>query len=208
MTTGVRAQDLRLPPAPPGLTVGLYGGTFDPPHEAHRLVAETALRRLSLDRVWWMVTPGNPLKDHGRLASLERRIAASRALARDPRIVVTGFEAGTGLAYTADMLAWLMARRPDVRFVWIMGGDSLAGFHHWRDWPDIVRRLPIAVVDRPGATLSTLSAPMARAFARHRLREHDARALPFRPAPAWVYLHGPRSALSSTAIRERLLAPT
>lgn len=208
MTSGPADSDLRLPPATPGLTIGLYGGTFDPPHEAHRLVAETALRRLRLDRLWWMVTPGNPLKDHGRLPPLENRIAASRAVARHPRIVVTGFEAGTGLAYTAQTLGWVMRRRPGVRFVWIMGGDSLAGFHHWRDWPDIVRRLPIAVVDRPGATLSTLSAPMARAFARQRLPEHDAPALAHRSAPAWVYLHGPRSALSSTAIRERLLAPS
>lgn len=201
MTARTRPEDLRLPPAPAGLTVGLYGGTFDPPHAAHKLVAETALKRLGLDRLWWMVTPGNPLKDHGRLPPLASRIAASRALLSDRRIVVTGFEAGAGFAYTADTLRWVLARRPGVRFVWVMGGDSLAGFHHWQDWPDIVRRLPIAVIDRPGATLSTLSAPMARTFASARLPETRAAALPFASAPAWVYLHGPRSSLSSTAIR-------
>lgn len=207
MTQDAAAADLRLPPAVPGLRIGLYGGTFDPPHAAHKLVAETALRRLGLDRLWWMVTPGNPLKDHGRLPPLGARIAASRALLTDRRIVVTGFEGGTGLAYTADTLAWVMARRPGVSFVWVMGGDSLAGFHHWRDWRTIAHRMPIAVVDRPGATLSPLSAPMARLFAARRLPEHEAGALPGRPAPAWVYLHGPRSALSSTVLRAAL-SPT
>lgn len=208
MSAGTRPEDLRLPPAPAGLTVGLYGGTFDPPHAAHKLVAETALKRLGLERLWWMVTPGNPLKDHGRLPPLADRIGASRALLTDRRIVVTGFEARAGFAYTADTLRWVLERRPGVNFVWVMGGDSLAGFHHWRDWPDIVRRLPIAVVDRPGATLATLSAPMARTFARHRLPEERAAALPFSPAPAWVYLHGPRSALSSTAIRSASATPS
>ncbi|WP_245195794.1 nicotinate-nucleotide adenylyltransferase [Aureimonas populi] len=183
------------------MRIGLFGGSFNPAHAGHLLVAQTALRRLSLDRVWWMVTPGNPLKDRDALRPLAERIAASRALTRDPRILVTAFEARHGRTYTADTLEMVLALRPGVSFVWIMGADSLAGFHHWRHWPRIARTLPICVVDRPGGTLSPLHAPMARAFARHRLREERAALLPSLPPPAWVFLHGPRSPLSSTALR-------
>ena len=201
MVPGLSAADLRLPHTESGMTVGLFGGSFDPPHEGHLLVAETALRRLRLDRLWWIVTPGNPLKQHDRLNSLSERIATSRRLARDPHIDVTAFEAAHRIRYTADTLALLRQRRPDVRFVWIMGADSLASFHRWQDWRKIVRTMPIAVVDRPGATLAILSSPMAKTFSRFRLSEADAAALPFRKAPAWVFLHGPRSPLSSTALR-------
>ena len=148
-----------------------------------------------------MVSPGNPLKDTGALRPLAERVSASRALVTDRRIVVTAFEATNGCTYTADTLEQVLDRRPGVSFVWIMGGDSLAGFHNWKDWPRIARTLPIAVVDRPNATLAPLYAPMARTFAAHRLKERDAGALASRAAPAWVYLHGPRSPLSSTTIR-------
>ncbi|WP_224008085.1 nicotinate-nucleotide adenylyltransferase [Aureimonas sp. SA4125] len=195
------AADLRLPHTESGMTVGLFGGSFDPPHAGHLLVAETALRRLQLDRLWWMVTPGNPLKRHERAHSLGERIAASRRIARDPHIDVTAFEVAHRIRYTADTLALVRRRRPDVNFVWIMGADSLASFHRWQDWRGIARTMPIAVVDRPGATLSILSSPMAKTFARFRLGEENASALPFRKAPAWVFLHGPRSPLSSTALR-------
>ncbi|WP_246333519.1 nicotinate-nucleotide adenylyltransferase [Aureimonas mangrovi] len=183
------------------MRIGLFGGSFNPPHGGHLLVAETALRRLGLDRVWWMVTPGNPLKDRGQLRPLAERIAASRALSQDRRIVVTGFEARLRSAYTADTLALLRARNPDVAFVWVMGADSLAGFHHWRYWERIATTVPIAVVDRPDATLSPLYAPLAQRFRRARLPEALAASLPSRAAPSWVYLHGPRSSLSSTALR-------
>ncbi|GGD42895.1 putative nicotinate-nucleotide adenylyltransferase [Aureimonas glaciei] len=197
----VAAADLRLPHTESGMTVGLFGGSFDPPHAGHLLVAETALRRLQLDRLWWIVTPGNPLKRHERTHSLGERIAASRHIAAEPRIDVTAFEAAHRLRYTADTLALVRQRRPDVHFVWVMGADSLASFHRWQDWRGIVGTMPIAVVDRPGATLSILSSPMAKTFSRFRLSEADGAALPFRKAPAWVFLHGPRSPLSSTALR-------
>jgi nicotinate-nucleotide adenylyltransferase len=201
VTQALAPSDLRIPHCEAGMRIGLFGGSFNPPHGGHLLVAETALRRLSLDRVWWMVTPGNPLKNHGELRPLADRIAASRALSQDRRIVVTGFEQQLGIAYTADTLSLLRARNPDVAFVWLMGADSLAGFHHWRDWQRIAATVPIAVIDRPGATLSPLHAPMAQRFGRARLPETLAASLPTRPAPCWVYLHGPRSSLSSTALR-------
>ena len=200
---GVASSDLRIPPAPAGLRIGLFGGSFNPPHEGHVLVAETALRALRLDRVWWMVTPGNPLKDHGDLAPLAERIALSRGIARDPRIVVTAFEAGHRVRYTADTVALVRARRPAVRFVWLMGADGLRSFHRWQQWRTIMRCVPIAVVDRPGHTLSHLSSKAAIAFAAARVDETDAALLPGMTPPAWTFLHGPRSAASSTEIRGR-----
>lgn len=192
---------LKMPSTAPGMRVGLFGGSFNPPHEGHLLVARLALRRLRLDRLWWIVTPGNPLKDHRALAPLPERIAASRHLAADPRIDVTAFEAAHRIRYSADTVALVRRKRADVRLVWIMGADSLASFHLWQDWRRIVRTLPIAVIDRPGATLAFLSSPMATAFRQVRIAEAAAAALPCRAAPAWVFLHGPRSPLSSTAIR-------
>ncbi|WP_234854640.1 nicotinate-nucleotide adenylyltransferase [Sinorhizobium meliloti] len=183
------------------MAVGLFGGSFNPPHDGHALVAETALRRLGLDQLWWMVTPGNPLKDHNHLAPLGERIAMSEKIARNPRIKVTAFEQALGQSYTARTLEVIRARNRDVRFVWVMGADNLKNFHRWQDWRKIVATFPIAVVDRPGSTLAYLSSPMARAFSSARVDEDDAGTLAFRRAPAWTFIHGPRSGLSSTALR-------
>lgn len=190
-----------MPKAMPGMRVGLFGGSFNPPHAGHWLVAEIALRRLRLHQLWWMVTPGNPLKSHGELVSLEERLEASEAIAPDPRVKVTAFEATYGLSYTAETLALIKRRNAGVRFVWIMGADNLAGFHRWQDWQTIARTFPIAVIDRPGSTLSYLSAKMAQTFARARVDETDAALLATMRAPAWTFIHGPRSSLSSTALR-------
>lgn len=189
------------PPAAPGQRIGLYGGSFNPAHAGHLHVGRTALRRLRLDRVWWLVTPGNPLKDPGQLAPLDERIAQARRVATDPRIIVTGFEAAIGSRYTVETLVWLRRHRPDLRFVWIMGADSLGSFHRWRRFEEIARLMPIAVIDRPGHTLTAPAARAARRYADARLPEFEAPALPSRKPPAWVFLHGPRSALSSTALR-------
>jgi nicotinate-nucleotide adenylyltransferase len=197
---------VRLPPGAPGLRVGLYGGSFNPAHAGHLHVSRLALRRLALDRVWWLASPGNPLKDRTVLAPLEERVASARVVARDPRVAVTGFETEIGSRYTRDSLAWLVPRRPELRFVWIMGADSLASFHRWRGWRDIAAAVPIAVIDRPGFTLRAAAAPAARALARYRLDESDAALLADTAPPAWVFLHGPRSDLSSTALREALLS--
>ncbi|HXY57830.1 MAG TPA: nicotinate-nucleotide adenylyltransferase [Methylocystis sp.] len=191
----------RLPPHPPGLRVGLFGGSFDPPHEGHLLVSEIALRRLRLDRLWWLVSPGNPLKDMSGRASLEARIEACRKLARHPRIVVSALEAEIGTRFTYDTLRYLHQRCPGVRFVWIMGADNLLGFHRWRHWREIAALAPIAVIDRPRATLKTQGAKAARSLALYRLPEHDAPRLAATPPPALVLLHDRRLAHSSTALR-------
>jgi nicotinate-nucleotide adenylyltransferase len=192
---------IRLPPHASGLRIGLFGGTFDPPHAAHRAACLLAMHRLDLDRVWWLVTPGNPLKDTRGLAPLADRIAAARALANHPRIDVTGVEAAMRTRYTYDTIAQLVARCPGVHFVWIMGADNLRSFHRWQNWRGIAALVTIAVVDRLGPSLYATGGIAGQALARFRLPEQAASALPRRRPPAWVYLHGLKSPLSSTALR-------
>ena len=183
------------------MRIGLLGGSFNPPHRAHRLISETALKRLNLSQVWWIVTPGNPLKDHADLAPLAERIRLSRGVARHPRIKVTAFEAALGAAYTTQTLTWLCERLPRVRFVWLMGADNLASFHRWNDWRSIFEIMPIAVEDRPGWRHRALASHAAARFARYRIPEDMAAMLPHLPPPAWCYMSGPLSKLSSTALR-------
>lgn len=197
----VPARYLRMPHVAKGMQIGLFGGSFNPPHAGHALVAEIALRRLALDQLWWMVTPGNPLKNAGELAPLAERIRLSEDIAADPRIKVTAFEAAFRVRYTADTLALVRSRNPGVEFVWVMGADSLRDFHRWQRWREIAMTFPIAVIDRPGSTLSYLSSVVAKTFDYARVDETDAPRLARMKAPAWTFIHGPRSTLSSTAIR-------
>jgi nicotinate-nucleotide adenylyltransferase len=190
-----------MPHVEKGMAVGLFGGSFNPPHDGHALVAEIALRRLALNQLWWIVTPGNPLKKAGDLAPLAKRVRWSEAVAGDPRIKVTAFEARHRIRYTADTLALVKARNSGVNFVWIMGADSLRDFHRWQRWRKIATTFPIAVIDRPGSTLSFLSSVTAKAFEHARVDEADAPRLARMKPPAWTFIHGPRSSLSSTALR-------
>lgn len=202
----VRSQALALPQAWPGQAIGLFGGSFDPVHEGHRMASLAAMRRLRLDAVWWLVTPGNPLK--AAPSDLPRRLRAAAKAARHPRIRVTGAEAILATRFTADTLAKIVAMRPGVRFVWLMGADNLAQFHRWRDWEKIAALMPIAVYDRPGSTFSAPNAPAARALSLHRVPEREAATLARRRPPAWIFLHGRRSAVSSTALRRAGRAAT
>jgi nicotinate-nucleotide adenylyltransferase len=191
----------RLPQAAPGQIIGLLGGSFNPPHAAHRLISEVALKRLGVAKVWWIVSPGNPLKQRAETAPLAQRLILCREIARNPHIVVTGFEADLNSPYTASTLAHLRARTPLVRYLWIMGADNLAQFEHWQRWREIFTMVPIVVVDRPGWRLKALASKAARAFAGSRVPEADARSLAYRPPPAWTFLTGPLSSISSTALR-------
>jgi nicotinate-nucleotide adenylyltransferase len=190
-----------MPHVEKGMQVGLFGGSFNPPHTGHALVAEIALRRLGLDQLWWMVTPGNPLKSVKELAPLAERIRISEKIMHDPRVKVTAFELRHHIRYTADTLALVKERNPGVDFVWIMGADNLKDFHRWQRWRQIAMTFPIAVIDRPGSTLSFLSSVVAKTFDYARIDEGDAPLLARMKAPAWTFIHGPRSLLSSTAIR-------
>lgn len=193
---------MTLPPAAPGMRIGLFGGSFNPPHEGHRLVALQCLRRLKLDRVWVLVSPGNPLKDHSELAPLADRLAATRETMRHPQIEVTDFEAARGFRYTWQTVEFLTRTAPATRFVWLMGGDSLAGFDRWERWQDIAGALPMAIYARPGAGFRATRSRAALALAAYRLPEAQASALPDAAPPAWVYLRGVMSAQSSTALRK------
>jgi nicotinate-nucleotide adenylyltransferase len=164
-------------------------------------VALLALRRLRLDRVWWLVSPGNPLKDHSRLAAAVERMRVAHRIARHPRMAISAIEADLAVRFTVETVRYLVRRCPGVRFVWIMGADSLASFHRWRSWREIANLVPIAVVDRPGWTLKAPASPSAHMLAPFRLSETSASGLADRTAPAWTFLHGPRSSLSSTALR-------
>ncbi len=190
-----------LPPFSRGMRIGLFGGTFNPPHAGHALVCELALKKLGLDRIWLMVSPGNPLKSREGLPSLSQRMAAARRLIRDPRVVVTGFEAEISAVYSFQTVDFLRRSCPGVHFVWIMGADNLAGFFRWRRWREIARKMPILVVDRPGATHRAERGLAASWFAGRRLPESQAKNLALRRPPALIVLHGPRSALSSTELR-------
>ena len=199
---------VRLPRFAPGQSIGLLGGSFNPPHAGHRLISELALRRLRLDRLWWLATPGNPMKSQAGLEEMRHRIAAARLLTHDPRIAVTGFEAEIGSRYTYDAIVWLRRRAPNVRFVWIMGADNLSQFHLWRNWREIADLAPILVIDRPGWTLRALASRAAIALAPFRRPESDAPRFAFLKPPALLFLHGPRSGLSSTALRQAAHAQT
>ena len=159
-----------------------------------------ALKAFGLDRVWWLVSPGNPLKPDAP-ADLARRLAAARAIMAHPRVEVTDLEARLGTRYTAATLEALKARWPGVRFVWLMGADNLAGFHRWQRWDEIMRLVPVGVLARPGDQLRAGLSPAARRFARWRLPQHEARALPFRDPPAWTLVSGRMLDLSSSELR-------
>ena len=191
-----------LPALRRGARLGLFGGSFDPAHDGHLAVAEAARRACRLDGVLWLVTPRSPLKADQAYAPMRERMAGAAALARGRAwLHVSGIEARIGTRFTADTIPALRARRPDLRLVWIMGADSLASFHRWRDWRGIARAVPILVVSRPGHALPALTSPAARALGRWRLPPGAAPRLPDAAPPAWVYLPGISVPVSSTALR-------
>ena len=176
------------------MRIGLLGGSFDPAHGGHLYVSDIAKKALKLDYVWWLVSPGNPLKPAPD--ALAVRLKRARLLARDQRIIVTGIEQRLLTRYTIDSVTALKRRFPHVRFIWLMGSDNLEQFSRWRRWRDIAAQLPIAVVRRPGSVLASLHAPLAR-------RQGLVRNLG--PAPSLLVLDGPRSRESSTELRARAL---
>lgn len=189
-----------FPMARPGMVIGLFGGSFDPPHAGHVNLTRHALREFGLDRIWWLVSPGNPLKRDGP-APVARRVAAARAIMRHPRVTVTDVEVHLGTRFTAQTLARLTALYPGVRFVWLMGSDNLASFHHWDHWKDILRSVPIGVIVRPGSGLRARLSPAAQRFRSARVRETASQTLGQRTAPAWCMIDVPMMAVSSSAIR-------
>ena len=194
---------LKLPPFGRGQRIGLFGGSFNPAHRGHYMVALFALKRLKLDYVWWLVSPQNPLKDPRETSEYVERLVYARRIARHPRFIVTDFEHQMNTRYTAETLASLKGALGKANFVWIMGADSLSNLHRWHHWLDIVAALPRAVLARPGYSMRALGSPAATRFAAQRVQEQNAASVVTRGAPHWVFLTMPLRKESSTAIRKR-----
>lgn len=191
-----------FPNARPGMRIGLLGGSFDPAHEGHAHITREALKRFGLDEVWWLVSPGNPLKARGP-APMEDRLARARHVIQHPRVRITDLEARLGTRYTFATLAAIMESYPGVQFVWLMGADNLAEFHRWENWRDIMGLVPIAVMARPGQRISARLSSAARMFRAHKLKSREAMRIAGMMPPAWVFVNVPMSDLSSTRIRAR-----
>ena len=192
----------RSGPAHAGLRIGLLGGSFNPAHAGHRHISLYALKALGLDRVWWLVSPQNPLKPGRDMAPLAERLAEARRVACHPRLQVTAIESALGTRYTADTLAALTRRFPRTRFVWLMGADNLRQIPRWRHWTRIFRLVPVAVFARPTYSMDALGGMAARRYARRRVAEHRARELAGLDTPAWTFLRNPLHPASATAIRQ------
>jgi nicotinate-nucleotide adenylyltransferase len=191
-----------FPIATKGMVIGLLGGSFDPAHAGHAHLTREALKRFGLDRVWWLVSPGNPLKAR-QPAPMAERLARASAVMDHPKVVITDIEARLGTRYTAETLEALMALYPGVRFVWLMGADNLLQFDRWDRWQDIMRMVPIAVLARPGSRIGARLSKAAGVFWRARVPDHKAQRLADGPSPRWCFLNMPLRKTSSSAIRAR-----
>ena len=191
---------LGFPLARPGLRIGLLGGSFDPAHEGHAHITREALKRLGLDQVWWLVSPGNPLKDRGPAPLADRMERARRVMAH-PKVRITDLETRFGTRFTFATLTALRAHYPGVRFVWLMGADNLADFHRWDNWRGIMATVPIAVLARPGQRISARMSVAARQYRGARLLGRHAQVLADLEPPAWVFLNVPMNDQSSTKLR-------
>ncbi len=191
-----------FPIARAGQVVGLLGGSFDPAHEGHVHITRTAMKRFGLDRVWWLVSPANPLKKRGP-APLADRMARARQLMRHPRVTVTDIESRLGTRYTAETIAALQTRYPAVRFVWLMGADNLAQLHRWQDWQWIMQNVPVGVLARPNDRISARLSKAAFVYRGAMLQGSVSQALARGDAPRWCFVNMPMSDASSTAIRSK-----
>jgi nicotinate-nucleotide adenylyltransferase len=198
---GRRASPLKSEALAPGMTIGLFGGSFDPVHAGHRHVAQTALKQLGLDRVWWIVSPQNPLKSH-LAGDYSRRFASVEDAATGPRMVISDIELRTGIRTTAELLSVLHRRYPKVHFVWIMGADNLKQFHRWRRWREIAASTPIAIIARPQDPIRARLSPAARSMAASRVTETHAKLIARKPAPGWTYLTEPLHSEASSLMRD------
>jgi nicotinate-nucleotide adenylyltransferase len=184
------------------IPTGLLGGSFNPAHGGHRAISLNAIEALGLDELWWLVSPGNPLKPAKGMASLPARLASAQRIARRSPIRATGIEAELGTRYTIDTLKKLVRRYPDRQFIWIMGADNLVQLPQWRDWRGIARLMPIAVIARPGYN-DRAHARRAMGWLRRFVRPVDQKLhwTDWRP-PALVFLRFSPDVRSATAIRQ------
>jgi len=191
-----------LPPSRAGLRVGILGGSFDPAHDGHVKISLQALKQFDLDQVWWLVSPGNPLKNNGP-AALDQRVKFARETVYHPKVKVTKIESYLQTNYTCDTLGALKALYPKTKFIWLMGADNMAQMHLWKDWKHIFEIMPVGVLARPGQSLPARCSVAARHFVRGRISSDASQALPSSKVPAWCFVNLPLSHSNSTAIREK-----
>ena len=191
-----------MPESSPKRRIGLLGGSFNPAHAGHREISLVALERLRLDAVWWLVSPGNPLKDPTSYAGYDERMHRARAVADHPNIVISDFEHRRNLQYTVDTLEQIIDANPGISFAWLMGADSLSSFHRWKEWRRIAELAPIAVFNRPGYGDAALASEAAQTLAAFRIASDDGDLLMHEP-PAWIFFAETDNSLSSTALRSK-----
>ena len=185
-------------------TIGLMGGSFNPAHSGHRLISELAIKRLGLNKVWWLVSPQNPLKSSAGMASIKERVQNAVKISRNPRIKVMTVESSLNTQYTVDLLKILSKRFSSARFIWIMGADNLLQFSKWKNWEEITSLVRIAIFDRPNFSLKSLAADMPRRFSGNRLREREGLLLKYKKPPAWIFFHSNLNHISATKIRSQI----
>ena len=183
-----------------GITVGLLGGSFDPPHSGHVHITNQAFQAFGLNKIWWLVSPRNPLKAQ-EPSSLEKRIKECKKIIQHPKVLVSDIEAQFNSHCTAKTIRKLYILYPGIRFVWLMGADNLLNFHNWKEWAWIMENIPVGIMARPDNKVKAALSPAALRYRRFRVKPNNALAIPFMRAPAWSLLGGPMCNISSTEIR-------
>ncbi|MCH8347362.1 MAG: nicotinate-nicotinamide nucleotide adenylyltransferase [Proteobacteria bacterium] len=191
----------QLPAMTAGARIGLLGGSFNPAHQGHLYISDAGLKRLRLDQVWWLVSPGNPLKQKGDLLPLGQRLEGARKITKGKKIKVLDFEGPLGLVYTIDTLKALKGARGGVYFVWLMGADCFAELHKWKSWDEIMNLVPIAVFSRPGYSARALAGEAAGKYAEFRHQENKIKTLAVTDPPCWGYIEIAEQDISSTKLR-------
>ena len=190
------------PVANAGQVVGLLGGSFNPAHAGHVHITKTALTRFGLDHVWWLVSPGNPLKTQSP-APMAQRLGQARMIMDHPRVDITNIEDRLGTRFTAQTIAALQVRYPDVRFVWLMGADNLAQFHKWQDWQWIMENVPVGILARPNDRIAARLSKAANIYRHAMIPARASHVLGRGSAPRWCFINLPMLDVSSSAIRAR-----
>ncbi len=184
----------------PGLTIGLLGGSFDPPHEGHIHITKKAIKIFNLSKMWWLVSPRNPIKDKTP-SDINNRLLASKQMMEHPSVIITDIEKKLKTKFTFQTLIKMKKLYPGTRFIWIMGADNLKNFHHWENWEWIMKNIPIGVMARPREQIKAGLSPAATRFRKYRLPKEKSLLLPFLSPPVWTLVTGPMKNISSTKLR-------
>ncbi len=190
----------------PGLNVGLLGGSFDPPHEGHVIITKQAIKVFNLSKLWWLISPRNPIKKITP-SEINKRLIACKKIITHPSVTITDIEKKLKSNFTAQTLFKIKRLYPGIKFVWLMGADNLVNFHHWENWDWIMKNVPIGVLARPGEQIKAGLSPAATRFRKFRIPREKSLLLPYLKPPVWTLIIGPMKAISSTNIREKGLWP-